>query len=244
MFTDLKNNITVVIPCYNEENYIGKTLESINSQEGVEGLNVIIADGGSTDNTIDVVKYYKHLYRFKLKIKLVKGGSVSRGRNEGLKHVKTKYVLFLDADSRLVEGDNIRYNTQKMVEDDLDLLTCKIVPVVESVRLNIVLKLFNYINKILSLKIPFAIGGYFMSRVDRVREYGGFDEEVTTSEDFLLSKKYSKDKFCISTKKYGQDDRRFKKMGYMKMVELLISNFINRNNIEHFKKDRGYWGEL
>ena len=131
-----------------------------------------------------------------------------------------------------------------MVEDDLDLLTCKIVPVVESVRLNIVLKLFNYINKILSLKIPFAIGGYFMSRVDRVREYGGFDEEVTTSEDFLLSKKYSKDKFCISTKKYGQDDRRFKKMGYMKMVELLISNFINRNNIEYFKKDRGYWGEL
>jgi hypothetical protein len=89
--------------------------------------------------------------------------------------------------------------------------------------------------------IPFAVGGYFMSRKDKVLHYGGFNEEVTTSEDFLLSKKYSKDSFYISKKKYEQDDRRFNKMGYFGMIILLVNNFINRNNIDYFKRDVGYW---
>ena len=55
-----------------------------------------------------------------------------------------------------------------------------------------------------------------------------FDEQVTTSEDYLLSKKYSKNKFHISKKYYGQDNRRFKKMGYFKMIKLLLDNYKNR----------------
>jgi glycosyltransferase involved in cell wall biosynthesis len=241
MFTSLKNSLTIVIPCYNEENYLGKTLESIYNQEGVRGLNVLIADGGSTDSTKDIIKYYKVHYKGRLNIREIKGGKVSRGRNEGLKYVKTKYVLFLDADSVLIEEDNLKYNVEKMEKENLDLLTGQVVGGIEGVRLKIGLKLFNYINRILSRYSPFAVGGYFMSRVDRVREYGGFNEEVTTSEDFLLSRQYRRNKFYISKKKYGQDDRRFKKMGYIGMIRLMIGNFINRNNIEYFKRDVGYW---
>ena len=32
-----------------------------------------------------------------------------------------------------------------------------------------------------------------------------------------------------------------KKMGYFKMIKLLLNNYRNRNNIEYFKKDIGYW---
>ena len=128
-----------------------------------------------------------------------------------------------------------------MERDNLDLLTCKIKDTSGDIKAKIVFSLFNAVNRILSLKTPFAIGGYFLTDTYRFRGNGMFDEQVTTSEDYLLSKKYSKDKFHISKKYYGQDNRRFKKMGYFKMIKLLLDNYKNRNNIEHFKKEVGYW---
>jgi glycosyltransferase involved in cell wall biosynthesis len=240
MFTSLKDKVTIVIPTYNEEKYIGGTIENINSQVGIEGINIIIADGKSTDNTLKVIEHCQPQYK-KLKIKIVEGGKVAEGRNRGSDYVKTKYTLFLDADSTLIEKDNIKYNIEKMERDNLDLLTCRIKDTSGNIKSKVVFSLFNIVNRILSFKTPFAIGGYFLTNTYRFRGNGKFNEEVTTSEDYLLSKKYSKDKFHISKKYYGQDDRRFKKMGYFKMIKLLLDNYRNRNNIEHFKKDVGYW---
>jgi glycosyltransferase involved in cell wall biosynthesis len=240
MFTNLKDKVTIVIPTYNEEKYIGKTIGSINSQDGIEGVNVIIADGGSTDDTIKIIQQYQSQCE-KLKIKVVKGGKVAKGRNNGSHYVKTKYTLFLDGDSTLIHKDNIKYNVEKMEKDNLDLLTCKIKDTSGDIRAKVVFSVFNIINRILSLKTPFAIGGYFLTDTYRFRSNEMFNEQVTTSEDYLLSKKYDKDKFHISKKYYGQDNRRFIKMGYFRMIKILLSNYKNRNNIEHFKKEMGYW---
>ena len=88
MFTSLKDKVTIVIPTYNEEKYIGKTIESINSQEGIEGINIIIADGGSTDDTVKIIHQHQFEYK-KLKIKIIKGGKVARGRNNGSNYYRT-----------------------------------------------------------------------------------------------------------------------------------------------------------
>ena len=57
------------------------------------------------------------------------------------------------------------------------------------------------------------------------------------TNQWISLKKY----FKIIDRHVGQDDRRFKKMGYMFMIVLLIKGFINRNNMDYFKKDVGYW---
>jgi len=44
--------LTIVIPTYNEEKYIARTLFAIMSQKGIKNIKIIIADAGSTDNTI------------------------------------------------------------------------------------------------------------------------------------------------------------------------------------------------
>jgi hypothetical protein len=80
-----------------------------------------------------------------------------------------------------------------------------------------------------------------MTKIYKFRGFGMFNEELNNSEDYWLSRHYNPKNFHISKMKYGQDDRRFKKMGYIKMLKLIILNHINRNNIDYFKKDVGYW---
>jgi hypothetical protein len=102
-------------------------------------------------------------------------------------------------------------------------------------------KLFNVVNKIISLKTPFAMGTFFLTRREVFNSFGGFDETIKNSEDYCLSKQYNPKKFILFNHYVGQDDRRFKKMGYLFMFKLLIKGYLNRNNYNFFKKDVGYW---
>jgi hypothetical protein len=82
-----------------------------------------------------------------------------------------------------------------------------------------------------------------LTRRVKFEEFGGFPEKFSTSEDYFLSRMYSPKKFRILHHCFGQDSRRFKKMGYFGMATYLIKNFINRNNKEHWSRldNRKYW---
>ena len=145
------------------------------------------------------------------------------------------------SDLPILDANNLTYNVNLMNQKRLHLLTGKVKSVGKDPRTNIGFILFNLLNRIISIKTPFAIGGYFMTRTDKFMEYGMFDETLNNSEDYHLSKQYNPKKFHISKMKYGQDDRRFKKMGYIGMLKLIFLNYIHRNNIEWFRRDVGYW---
>ena len=80
-----------------------------------------------------------------------------------------------------------------------------------------------------------------MTTKESFNKYGGFDETIKQSEDFILSKKYDRNKFKIINRYITQDDRRFKKMGYWFYVKLLITNYIKRNDENHFRKEINYF---
>ena len=155
--------------------------------------------------------------------------------------VKTPYILFIDADT-ILKNDGIINNTMyEMHWNKLDLMTCKVESVGKDIRTSITFWVFNIINKIISKKTPFAVGTYFLTTKKRFDELGGFDESLDNSEDYWLSKQYDPKKFRIANSYIGQDDRRFKKMGYFGMIKLIIQGYLNRNNKDFFKKDIGYW---
>lgn len=240
-YMNIKDKVTIVIPCYNEQSYITKTIMSIVKQDNIYGTRVIIADGFSTDRTREKINALKNTYGDIIKIEMVNGGKVAYARNFGSSLVTTKYVLFIDADTILIKNDTIDSTLKEMYRSHLDLLTCKVKSVGTDIRTNISFRIFNVINYFVSKKTPFAVGTYFLTTVSEFRRLNGFDESLQHSEDFALSKQYSPSKFKISEKFIGQDDRRFKKVGYLYMVKLLIKSFINRNNTDFFKKDIGYW---
>ena len=237
----IKDLLTIVIPCFNEEEYILSTLNYINNQININDTIVYISDGGSTDKTLFLIDMFKSTEHCILDIRVIKGGTVSVGRNNGLNLVKTDYVLFIDADTSIPNDNHINYYLEYIVVNDLHLMTSPIYCTVSDKKAKFMLKSFNIFNKMISKYEPFSVGTFFLTKTNIVKQLGGFDETVIHSEDYLLSKKYNRNKFKIGKHKIGQDNRRFKKFGYLNMIELILKGGINRNNLDYFKKNNNYW---
>ena len=227
----LSDTITIVVPCKNEENYIHHLLESLRNQD-IGDTRIIIADC-STDNTRKVIKENSH----SLNVEIIEGGPVSIAKNNGARLVTTPYILFIDADVRFFSQNVIWDAVNEIVSSDLDLVGLNIKCYDNDLRAIIGFGIFNIINNILKYFSPFAVGAFMLTRRDRFEEYGGFPEKFSTSEDYFISRMYNPKKFTIVNHHFGQDSRRFKKMGYFGMATYLIKNFINRNN-------KTYWDNL
>ena len=231
MQTTISDKITIVVPCKNEENYIHHLLESLRKQN-IGATRIIIADC-STDNTRQVIRDNSA----GLTVEIIDGGPVSIAKNNGAHLVTTPYILFIDADVRFFKDTVIQDAVDTIESKNLDLVGLNIKCYDQDLRAKVGFTAFNLINHALKHFSPFAVGAFMLTRRDRFEEYGGFPEQFSTSEDYFLSRKYSPKKFKIVKHYFGQDSRRFKKMGYFGMGKYLIKNFVNRNN-------RAYWDSL
>ena len=233
----MQDLLTIIIPCKNEERYIFNTLYKLNEQKDIKGVKVVIADGGSSDKTLFQIAKFK-LFNNNIKIKVINGGSVSYGRNVGTSFCTTPYVLFLDADTKLISNDAIVTSLTELRKGKT-IVTCKVKSTSPSSMSKLVFWMFNQIQWL--MPETFCTGQFFMISKKDFIELGKFDETAQHSEDYLLSRKVPKSKFKIVDKWIGQDDRRFKKMGYINFILLIIKNYINRNKKGYFTKDVGYW---
>lgn len=111
--------ISIVIPVYNKEKYVGKCIESILNQT-YKDYELILVDDGSTDDSLNVLKQY-HDKRVKVFSK--KNEGVSCTRNYGLKKTTMPYILFIDADDYL-EPDMLEVFVSVIKKYDADLITC------------------------------------------------------------------------------------------------------------------------
>jgi glycosyltransferase involved in cell wall biosynthesis len=208
-------------------------------QQSIGDTRIIIADC-STDRTREVIKIMKG----ELNVDVIEGGPVSFAKNNGARLVTTPYILFIDADVRFFKDTVIHDAVDTMESKNLDLIGLKIKCYDRDPRAKLGFIIFNTINHAMKYFSPFAVGAFMLTRRDRFEEFGGFPENFSTSEDFFLSRKYSPKKFRIIRHHFGQDSRRFKKMGYMGMAKYLVKNFVNRNNQAYWDKldSSKYWG--
>jgi glycosyltransferase involved in cell wall biosynthesis len=234
---NLSEKITIVVPSKNEENYIAHLLNHLITQD-VGFTKIIIADC-STDKTRSVID----LYRPRLNIEVIEGGPVSLAKNRGASLATTPYILFIDADVRFFKSTVIHDAVNALEAENLDLVGLNAKCYDGDIRAAIGFTIFNVINQVLKYFSPFAVGAFMLTRRDKFVELGGFPEQFATSEDYFLSRKYSTSKFKLLNHYFGQDSRRFRKMGYFGMSKYLIKNFWNRNNKEYWDTldSNKYW---
>jgi glycosyltransferase involved in cell wall biosynthesis len=90
--------VSVVIPCHNQAQYLGEALESVLQQKDATS-EIVVVDDGSSDQTAQVAHRYPGVHL----VRQSKMG-LAAARNAGLRHSRGHYLVFLDADDRLLPG--------------------------------------------------------------------------------------------------------------------------------------------
>lgn len=117
--------ISIIIPVYNVENYIRKTLESIVAQTiGLEYLEVMMVDDCSTDGSGEIIDEYASKYENFNAIHLPQNsGAAGKPRNIGMERSTGEYLMFLDSDDYYAhDACEILYN--KISQEDADIVFC------------------------------------------------------------------------------------------------------------------------
>src|SRR5438046_5359570 len=88
--------VSVIIPCYNQAHFLHEAIESILAQT-YSNREIIVVNDGSTDSTAEVARHYsavRHIYQ--------ENAGPSDARNTGFEQSRGEYLVFLDADDRLL----------------------------------------------------------------------------------------------------------------------------------------------
>lgn len=96
--------ISIIIPLYNTEKYIGECLDSILAQT-FDDYEVIVVDDCSTDNSVKIVESYIPKFNDKLQLirSEVNSGGAGTPRNIGLRMSRGEYIFFMDSDDAIIK---------------------------------------------------------------------------------------------------------------------------------------------
>lgn len=108
-------NISVVVPCYNMERYVARTIQSILDQPGAVDLIVVVNDGSTDGSAREVAAFGNRIESLELP-----NGGACAARNAGLARTTSRYVMFLDADDYL-EGPFLEAGVAAMDAAQADL---------------------------------------------------------------------------------------------------------------------------
>jgi succinoglycan biosynthesis protein ExoA len=92
--------VSVVVPCRNEEQYVGGVLDAIRAQDCAVA-EVVVVDGGSTDATAEIVREYASRHPgFKLRVVSAYGANISAALNTGISASTAEIIVRMDSHSR------------------------------------------------------------------------------------------------------------------------------------------------
>ena len=119
--SDFKPGISIIMPCYNSEKYITKTLDTLYAQS-FQDFEIVFVNDGSTDNTkACIIECINRIGsdRAKLIDKINEGQS--KARNVGLDHANGEFIVFLDSDDYIAK-DYLKTLYDAAISNDSDMV--------------------------------------------------------------------------------------------------------------------------
>ena len=232
-------DISVIIPAYNEERYLGATIDSIQTASklliGQEhlGVELIVVDNNSEDGTAVVARDHGAI----VVQELVQG--ISRARNAGARHASGEILVFIDADvivpDSLFVSINDAMSDPKCVGGGAD---------VEYRPRRRVVRAYLRTWRVLSRMTDMIQGATQFCRKSVFEEVGGYDETAWIGEDvdfFWALKRFAKrtggSVHVIREPKVRPSNRRFDKWPLWR-----IFVWTNPLFIALFRRRKSLWG--
>lgn len=169
--------VSVVIPIYNAQRTIVRTLESVYRQT-YPALEWILLNDGSTDGSMELVKGFLDEHHVDAVVIDRENKGVSYTRNEGIRKASGTYVAFLDADDQWLP-DKIQMQVDCMKETGADLVSCQKTQVPADSPVSLIT-----LKKLLFKNYLFTSG--VMVRRQVLLDTGGFQEDMRYGEDYHL----------------------------------------------------------
>ena len=219
-----KIDVSILIPSYNEEKYIGACLASIKRQKFPGTYEVILGDGASKDRTVKIAKDYG------CKVVRELWGTPSGGRYAAAKAAKGKIFAITSADVELTDtwlaeivkrfdrDSRISWGVGSVSPQDGNALEK-----LGAVILNFMASFLNVIG------LAYVNADNLFCRAESYKRAGEFNPKLMTSEDTDLGMRLMKTgRFCyLHRAKVLISMRRIRKWGYWNFVSFHTKNFLN-----------------
>ena len=247
-------DVSVVVPLYNQADYIEENIESL-SKQSLKNFEVIVVNDGSSDNSLEIINNLKEKYTT-LDIKIInqKNCGLSCARNRGISEAKSKYILPLDADDKLSFDALEKYFNAINADKSIDIVIADTQSFAEanwvSEKHLANLKLLPYENKfnycgLFKKTVWEEIGGY------KTNMFGGYEDWEFWINCLKKSYKFffiKESLFFYRVKKESMLTESLKKDEYLKskiilnntdiypieLVDKAKSNIYKKDNSQHF----------
>lgn len=196
------NLISVIVPIYNQEKYLDKSIKSL-LQQKYSNLEIILVNDGSTDNSIEIIRdYEKRDKRIQVVDKM--NGGVSSARNAGLKIATGEYIGFIDPDD-WIDPDMYGSMYNNLIINEAELTICNYIIEKNNKKEEIIIntneyklrdsKIINFLvadminMDTLNISTPSIMGSAWRLLIKRNLIYENnirFDEDTSYMEDLLF----------------------------------------------------------
>jgi glycosyltransferase involved in cell wall biosynthesis len=210
--------ISIIVPVYNAEKYLGACIESITSQT-YKNLEIILIDDGSSDNSGKICDDYAEKDN-RIRVIHKENGGVSKARNDGLKLVSGEYIGFVDSDDT-ISPKMFESLFKNLSENSADIAVCDYEMVYADRRVSVnprgISMKFSAEESIKNVLLGKYFQGHLCNKLFKASVLKDifFDEDIYVYEDMLVVIKAllkSKSVFFDSTPYYDyymRDDSAF-----------------------------------
>ena len=230
--------LSIIIPTYNAEKYIGDTLSLLKTSldvghrtDGDLGsilYEIIVSDDTSSDTTVSIAKKYAD----KVLSQSKKFTTIAQNRNTGARSAQGDIFVFMDDDSKIYDAMKFFNIAIKRFEDDPELVALtsdiKVIPSMETFADKTIYVVFNFVHKLKNnvFHVGEASGKFQMIRRSAFERLGGYREDLVTREDgdmFARLSKIGKARLEPSLTVY-HTGRRAHVIGWPKLLSIWMIN--------------------
>lgn len=193
-----KTKVSIVIPCRNEEKYIGQCLDSMVKQSyGIENIEIFVVDGCSEDNTIHIIKEFEKIYN---SIRLINNPKrvAPYAMNLGVRAATGEIIIIFGAHAYM-EKEYVEKCVENLKDESIVCVGGKIVNISENETADVISMamaspfgvgnaLFRY-SDTKQLVDTVAFGAYKKAIFEKI---GLFDEEFVRNQDDELNFRVTK----------------------------------------------------